>query len=124
MDGDETVCDVIRAGEAFGELALLFRITRTASVRAVVNTDTFQLPAASLDALLIRYPDIKKQIMEIAEERRQLVKGRRTLLKRRPAKVVGQPGISLFSQVISRRTMQVSTLSLQHAAARGPESFG
>lgn len=73
---DEVVFDTMATGEAFGELALLFNITRTASVRAQVNTDLFMLSKADINSLMERYPQIQPQIFKIANQRMRLVQSR------------------------------------------------
>jgi len=70
------VLDTMSAGEAFGELALLYNTTRTASLRAKVNTDLFMLSKTDLDVLMERYSSIKPQIYKIANERLAIVMSR------------------------------------------------
>jgi hypothetical protein len=76
VSDDEIVYDTMSVGEAFGELALLFNITRTASVRARVNTDLFMLSKSDINSLMERYPQIQPQIFKIANERMRMVRSR------------------------------------------------
>lgn len=72
----KTVYDTMNAGQAFGEVALLFSVPRTASIRAQVNSYLFMLEKEDLDVVLEFYPAIKHQIMRIAEVRQQQARKR------------------------------------------------
>ena len=84
-----TIYDTLSAGEEFGELAVLYSTTRTASVRAKINTDLFMLSKADLFLLMQRYPSIKPQIYKIASERLAIVISRHSN--------VDKPGVSSTS---------------------------
>ena len=60
---------VMDQGSFFGEIALLFKGKRTATIRALTYCDVFVLQKADLDALLIFYPDQESIIRKVAEER-------------------------------------------------------
>lgn len=73
---DPIVFDTMASGRFFGEISTIFSCPRTASVRTQTNADLFVLKKKDLDVVLGHYPNIKKQIMETAEERQRLVKER------------------------------------------------
>lgn len=75
----KNVFDTMNAGQPFGEVALLFSVPRTASIRAQVNCYLFMLEKGDLDMVLEFYPAIKLQITKIAEERRQQARKRSAL---------------------------------------------
>jgi predicted acylesterase/phospholipase RssA/CRP-like cAMP-binding protein len=52
LDDEGARVRVLRAGVAFGELAVLSRKPRTATVRAVRDSELWELPAGAFDALL------------------------------------------------------------------------
>ena len=57
-------------GDFFGEMALLSRDPRTATVTALSSTDLFVLEVDDFVRLLERLPSFKSQIEAIAKERR------------------------------------------------------
>ncbi len=62
----------LRAGEFFGELALLERVTRTATVRALDECRLLELEATDLSALMKQHPELDEAVRRIAKERRTL----------------------------------------------------
>lgn len=66
----ETVLNTLHDGDFFGELALLFRQPRTASVRAVDYCDLYVLGKDAFDRVLVRYPTFAAHIQDEAEKRR------------------------------------------------------
>lgn len=73
------VIATLRTGEFFGEVAVLFREARAASVRAKQPTSAFRLAATDLHACLEQYPDIKVAVMMQGEQRKaQMVTGSST----------------------------------------------
>jgi len=56
-------------GQFFGEIALLFKCTRTASVRAITYTHVFILKKEDLDKTLKEYPQYISKIQDVAKER-------------------------------------------------------
>eukprot|EP01046_Picozoa_sp_COSAG06_P061706 COSAG06_NODE_13641_length_1236_cov_1.388742_1_plen_327_part_01 len=74
-----TVIATLRSGEFFGEVAVLFREMRNASVRSKQPTSAFRLAATDLHACLEQYPEIKAAIMMQGEQRRaQMITGSST----------------------------------------------
>jgi voltage-gated potassium channel len=65
-----TVLNTLRDGDFFGEIALLFRQPRTASVRAVDYCDLYVLDKDTFDRVLARYPTFAAHVHEQAERRR------------------------------------------------------
>jgi len=61
-DGEEVPLNVLRAGDVFGEMALLERTTRTATVRASSDVEVWRLDRAVFDELLVTWPDLKKHL--------------------------------------------------------------
>lgn len=70
------VFDTMSPGRFFGEISTIFSCPRTASIRAQTNADVFVLKKKDLDVVLSYYPQIRKQIIETAEERQNMVKQR------------------------------------------------
>ena len=70
-NGDEVPLNVLRAGDVFGEMALLERTTRTATVRASSDVEVWRLDRAVFDELLVTWPDLKKHL-ELQASRRRL----------------------------------------------------
>jgi len=56
-------------GQFFGEIALLFKCTRTASIRAITYTHVFILKKEDLDKTLKEYPQYISKIQDVAKER-------------------------------------------------------
>jgi voltage-gated potassium channel len=64
-----TLMTTLTDGQFFGELALLFRQPRTASVRAVDYCDLYTLDKDTFDHVLANYPEFAAHIKEVAEGR-------------------------------------------------------
>ncbi|MBI4446427.1 MAG: cyclic nucleotide-binding domain-containing protein [Acidobacteria bacterium] len=72
LSADERkVYAVLKSGEFFGEMALLFNQLREASVRALDYCDLYLLTRASLERTLVRHPEIAARITAIAQQRRE-----------------------------------------------------
>jgi HlyB family type I secretion system ABC transporter len=69
-NGDDVPLDVLRAGDVFGEMALLERTTRTATVRASSDVEVWRLDRPVFEELLVTYPDLKKYLEQQAARRR------------------------------------------------------
>ncbi|RMX52129.1 hypothetical protein pdam_00015157 [Pocillopora damicornis] len=67
------VFDTMGEGRFFGEISVVFSCPRTASIRAQTNSDVFVLTKKDLDEVLSHYPQIRKKILETAEERQRMV---------------------------------------------------
>lgn len=59
----------LKDGDFFGEIALLLKQPRNATIRATDFCDLYSLNKDSFDAVIAHYPDFEKHIMEMAEER-------------------------------------------------------
>jgi voltage-gated potassium channel len=70
QDG-EMVYATLTTGDFFGEMALLLRQPRTASVRAVDYCDLYLLSVAAFDRVLTRYPEVAAHIRAIAKQRQE-----------------------------------------------------
>jgi HlyB family type I secretion system ABC transporter len=58
-DGAEIPLDVLRPGDTFGEIGLLERAHRTATVRASTDVEVLRLDRSLFEALLQRHPEIR-----------------------------------------------------------------
>lgn len=65
----ETIVATLKAGDFFGEMALLFSKARNASVRAVDYCDLYSLDKETFDHAISRFPDFARHIKEEAERR-------------------------------------------------------
>jgi CRP-like cAMP-binding protein len=61
----------LRTGDFFGELSLLCDWPRSATVRAVVDTELAELHRRDFETLLKQYPDLQTRIRAVAEHRLQ-----------------------------------------------------
>ena len=61
-NGQEISLNVLRAGESFGEMALLQKGARTATVRASGDVDAFRLDASIFHAMLESSPEIRSSL--------------------------------------------------------------
>ena len=68
--GEEVALDSLRAGDSFGEMALLEHTARTATVRASSDVEVMRLDRAAFDELLGTLPDLKKYLELQAAHRR------------------------------------------------------
>jgi Cyclic nucleotide-binding domain len=68
--GEEVPLNVLRAGDAFGEMALLEQTTRVATVRASSDVEALRLDRSAFEALLVSAPDLKKYLELQASHRR------------------------------------------------------
>jgi len=70
------IFDTMSPGRFFGEISTIFKCPRTASIRTQTNADLYVLKKKDLDDVLSHYPQIRKQIIETAEERQRMVRER------------------------------------------------
>ncbi len=61
----------LQPGDYFGEIALIGRVERTATVTAEKDCKVFQLPADQVRALLDKNPKLAEHIKKVAAERLQ-----------------------------------------------------
>jgi len=66
---DGSVINTLKAGDFFGEIAIVYKCLRTASVRSVKFTNVFVLSKEDLDHVLVDYPQYTPKIQEIANRR-------------------------------------------------------
>jgi voltage-gated potassium channel len=59
----------LRAGQFFGEIALLRQTQRSATVTSVTEVQLLALEASDFRNLIDRYPDLKERVSQIAENR-------------------------------------------------------
>ncbi|MBL7999612.1 MAG: cyclic nucleotide-binding domain-containing protein [Candidatus Kapabacteria bacterium] len=65
LDSDGNQLIVRSAGEFFGELALLHKRKRSASVRALEYTDLYVLDVATFDRILADHPDFRTRLVDL-----------------------------------------------------------
>jgi voltage-gated potassium channel len=70
-----TVLRRLSDGDFFGELALLHRQRRSATVRALEYCDVYILDREAFDRTLALYPDFAENVRRISEERTPVAKG-------------------------------------------------
>src|SRR6185369_2254167 len=70
-DGVETTLARLRAGEYFGEMALLNKTTRSATVRCVTQMDTLSLPKGEFTTLTANLPELRQSFETVMERRKQ-----------------------------------------------------
>ncbi|MCE9500184.1 MAG: cyclic nucleotide-binding domain-containing protein [Leptospira sp.] len=77
-DGSQ-VHAVLHEGNFFGEIALLLKCPRTASVRAIDYCDLYALDKEVFDKVIMEFPDFARKVKEKAHERKQLRDSARTV---------------------------------------------
>jgi voltage-gated potassium channel len=65
----QTVFSTLTDGDFFGEIALILKQPRTASVRATTYCDLYRLDRELFERVLSHYPEVAAKIQERAEER-------------------------------------------------------
>src|SRR5262245_37545025 len=68
--GEDVPLNVLRAGDAFGEMALLEQSARMATVRASSDVEALRLDRSAFESLLAAAPDLKKYLELQASHRR------------------------------------------------------
>jgi CRP-like cAMP-binding protein/Fe-S-cluster-containing hydrogenase component 2/thioredoxin reductase len=69
LGGREVVTSYVAAGNYVGEMGLIGRTRRNATVRATVPTETVSLDATAFDALLERNPELREQVEATVRKR-------------------------------------------------------
>lgn len=69
-NGNSRDLATLMAGDFFGEMALLHRDPRTATVRAITPSSLYELRRVDLDQVIEKYPDMRKALEE-ADQRRK-----------------------------------------------------
>ena len=69
IGGREIVTSYVAAGNYVGEMGLMGRTRRSATVRANVATETISLDAGSFDALLARNPELRQKVQALVRKR-------------------------------------------------------
>jgi voltage-gated potassium channel len=67
-DGKQ-VYAILKEGDFFGEIALLLKQPRNATIRSVDYCDLYSLDKDSFDAVISNYPAFEKNIKNLAHER-------------------------------------------------------
>ena len=67
---DNKVIENMESGAFFGELALLYSVRRTASVKTLTYCELFVLEKNDFSQVMADYPSFADKIQEIAEKRR------------------------------------------------------
>ncbi|MCX7633175.1 MAG: ion transporter [Turneriella sp.] len=95
-DDGGTVYATLSDGAFFGEIALLFSTERTASARAAGYCDLYTLDKFTFDSVIAKFPEVARQVQEMAEERR------RSVAARQPQNVVLHPENAVITKVSAR----------------------
>ncbi|MGQ0384740.1 MAG: cyclic nucleotide-binding domain-containing protein [Gammaproteobacteria bacterium] len=69
IGGREIVTSYVAAGNYVGEMGLMGRTRRAATVRANVATETVSLGAADFDTLLARNPELRRKVQALVRKR-------------------------------------------------------
>jgi len=69
LGADGEVIGTLLAGDFFGEMALLEKRRRNASIRALEYSDLYVLDAAAFDHILTNFPEFKSVMESVANER-------------------------------------------------------
>jgi CRP-like cAMP-binding protein/Fe-S-cluster-containing hydrogenase component 2/thioredoxin reductase len=69
LGGREVVTSYVAAGNYVGEMSLIARTRRSATVRATTATETVSVDAATFEALLASNPDLRAQVQEVVRQR-------------------------------------------------------
>ncbi|XP_032231588.2 uncharacterized protein LOC5507177 [Nematostella vectensis] len=68
LDRDGNALAVLGPGSFFGEVSVLFNTPRTTSIRTRTNCDVYLLMKEDMTGVLSHYPEIKEEMIRIAEE--------------------------------------------------------
>ncbi len=106
--GEEVPLNVLRAGDAFGEMALLEHTTRMATVRASSDVEALQLDRAAFEELLVGAPELK-QYLELQASHRRLHNFFRyyTAFARLPVEALGTMLADLESETVESGQMVI-----------------
>ncbi|KAJ3337278.1 hypothetical protein HDU93_001365 [Gonapodya sp. JEL0774] len=74
---DTKVFVTLGEGKFFGEIALMENIKRTASIRAIAQTELAVLTREDFDAILASRPSVREQILKYVEEKKEQDRRRR-----------------------------------------------
>ncbi len=69
LSNEGQVLTVLREGDFFGEMALIRKRKRNASVRALIHTDLYVLDVASFERILAEHSEFKAHIEDVVKER-------------------------------------------------------
>lgn len=71
--GDQILAELDQ-GQIFGEMAIIFHEPRSASVRAKTTTQVFRLSRTAFETVVQSYPEINRQIQDLAGKRHAVTK--------------------------------------------------
>jgi monovalent cation:H+ antiporter, CPA1 family len=69
-NGESRDLATLMAGDFFGEMALLHREPRTATVRAITPSSLYELRRADLDEVIEKYPDMQAALHKASQQRK------------------------------------------------------
>ena len=104
VGGLDESCEVgrLKAGDFFGEMALLTGERRSASAIALTDVDCYRLDADSFRALLARHPDLAERVAQVLAERETgLVAAKERMGSDQRAKLKAQKERALLSKIRS-----------------------
>lgn len=114
-DGYERPLSDIGRDELVGEVALLTGTPRTATVRAVRDTELARLPAAAFDELVARHPESVHRLMRLLAERLERAGRAEPVSAARTVAVVAAPGQAALGHA---RTIAEGLVEVDAAAGR------
>lgn len=59
----------LKAGDVFGEMALLDNTTRSATIRAAINLDVWSLPKGEFETLASGMPELRRGLERLRDQR-------------------------------------------------------
>jgi ATP-binding cassette subfamily B protein len=115
-DGQEVSLDLLRAGDSFGETALLERTTRTATVRASSALEVLRLDRTTFEELLDTHPSLRRNF-ELQAKFRHLQNFFRLYT---PFAALSRESLERLLQDLEPITVAAGTRVIQEGAEPGP----
>ena len=124
---DEKVCLAeLKRGDFFGELALIFEMPRTATVRCTTHVDLYVLTKSDVDQVFVTFPEVYTHFRAKAEERLKAINLSQGRTTRMPSISQTQPAEvdfrrpSLISSEEDEDSRRCSDSSVQSSSPKTP----